>query len=663
MKKWAGISVIVVLSVLLGLSCVVGTRAADRASFGSVQENEEYRSQVIQSDGENFVIYQNVLSGKFGVEKTDKNLKDFQTVGTVHQGEVYQIFQYKENQKQFLGMEPLLKKDEQQWKTPVFEVKGTFLAAGSTKTDVFVSILGEDKKTITEYILSLEDMETGWMERIDFHLTEEHQLRLAAYDENQLIFQRTDGKVFCCDVVIEEIEAEDAAVLVGNLNKSLMYGAESTWNMHAILCSMDDCFVPALIMALLIVLFLYGCNKKEPIMYRVLGFTESISSLCVVVIGYLCAIAVIQNDLFIIEDKIEIILLIKLVVYIVFVIITLVHLIAAVVMAKRWKRFTKAMEYVATEKKAYTEIPTEQDGLQMVWTPLDVIGRTMVRTEYQKDMMYKNYFRFVPKGMHQLLEKQEMAEVSIGDYSSVNGCMVHFSIENIKDYDASEYMSIMTDSLNIMHKVRVKHGGMFHSAGADLLERKVFFQQNPKAALHFAVDLVHAYNRKGSLKNVDFMFMLHLSDYYYGISGVEDMMTPFMFCKEEKILEPYIKELTKAKVKIALTEQTLSLVGNDFSVRYIGFISDKKMGDIKIYECLDAYQEQKRKQMETTKATFQNALNLFYSNDFYLARNAFNDVLKINEQDQIARWYLFHCEYHLNHPDAEISYELFENRN
>lgn len=85
------------------------------------------------------------------------------------------------------------------------------------------------------------------------------------------------------------------------------------------------------------------------------------------------------------------------------------------------------------------------------------------------------------------------------------------------------------------------------------------------------------------------------------------------------------------------------------------------VGSLKLYEGLDAYPETQRKLMMETDALFQQGLQLFYSNDFYLARNTFNEVLKLNEQDHIARWYLFHCEYHLNHPDAEVSYGLFEN--
>ena len=191
--------------------------------------------------------------------------------------------------------------------------------------------------------------------------------------------------------------------------------------------------------------------------------------------------------------------------------------------------------------------------------------------------------------------------------------------------------------------------------------RKVFFETSPKEALDFAVELYHAHSVKEKLVGTNVIMMLHQADYHYGVSGVEDMMTPFIYCREEKVLDAYRDALADAKVRIVVTEQTLVRVGKGFSTRYIGFVSGGAMnGSIKLYEILDAYLEEKRKVMIDSDISFQKALKLFYSNDFYLARNAFNEVLKLNEQDEIARWYLFHCEYHLNKPEAEVSYGLFE---
>ena len=61
MKKWIGISVVVFLLTLLGMSCIAGKQTAEKADFGVVQKDGEYLSQVIQSEDRDFVVLQNVL--------------------------------------------------------------------------------------------------------------------------------------------------------------------------------------------------------------------------------------------------------------------------------------------------------------------------------------------------------------------------------------------------------------------------------------------------------------------------------------------------------------------------------------------------------------------------------------------------------------------------
>lgn len=341
--------------------------------------------------------------------------------------------------------------------------------------------------------------------------------------------------------------------------------------------------------------------------------------------------------------------------------LTAAHIGLFIYFSNRWRKFQEGITFVATEKKAYPETPAYDDGLQHAWMPLESIGHNLNRLYYERELLYRRYYRFVPKGMENLLKKPELADIEIGDRNKIRGCMVDFLLEDMKGLDGAEYMEMMTKSLELMHSVRELRGGIFLSAAADLQERKIFFEQNARKALQFAVDLLHVYAERGLLTKNDMIFMLHAAEFQYGISGVKDMTTPYMYSRQESILELYTKALARAKVRIAMTEQTRQLIGEGFSTRYIGFVSGgEAVGSLKLYECLDAYAEDKRKLMLETDTMFQRGLQLFYSNDFYLARNTFNEVLKLNEQDHIARWYLFHCEYHLNKPEAEVSYGLFE---
>ena len=344
------------------------------------------------------------------------------------------------------------------------------------------------------------------------------------------------------------------------------------------------------------------------------------------------------------------------------VLLTLLHLGLYVYFSRKWENFVKGISFVATEKKAYPETPAARDGLQNAWVPLDRIGHNLSELYYERDRFYRSYYRFVPKDMERLLNKPEIVDIEIGDRNKIRGCMAHFVLEDLKKENGEDYMELMTASMELLHQARRKWDGIYLGGTADLLERKMFFEQNARNAAQFSVELLHALAVHELLGDKNLIMMLYAADFQYGISGVKDMTMPYIYAREERTLEPYVKSLARAKVKLAMTEQTVRLLGAGFSTRYIGFVTNgEDAGSLKLYECLDAYPETQRKTILETDRLFQKGLQLFYSDDFYLARNTFNEVLKINEQDRIARWYLFHCEYHLNKTGAAVSYGLFEN--
>lgn len=358
----------------------------------------------------------------------------------------------------------------------------------------------------------------------------------------------------------------------------------------------------------------------------------------------------------------EVISLTRSVSYFIMLIVTAIHMLVFLFFSSRWKNFLEGMEYVASRKSAYAEVPKRNDGLYGAWAILDRIGHNVVKLKRERDLLYKSYYRFVPKGMERLLNKPDLSEIEQGDCNKVKGCMVTFHMENVKDKSHDTYMDIMNESMELTSKCREKNHGIMISNSADLQQRKIFFEQAPYEALNFATDLYQSHARREKMADADVIMMLHQAEYYYGMTGNEQMLTPFMYCEEEKVLDVYMGALARAKVKIVLTEQTFKAVGNGFAARYIGFIAgDALKGSIKLYEGLDAYPQDRIKKIKESDALFQKALSRFYSNDFYVARNLFNEVLKMNQQDEIAKWYLFHCEFYLNRPEAEITYGLFEN--
>lgn len=785
MKRWIGLYIVLFLAAVGILSCAAGLNPTKEVSFGAVEQEGGYASQVIRTDAHEYVLYQNPEQGKFSIAKTEKALQDYETVGTLHYNGVYMLYRYEEEGKQYFGIEPIGEaRGEEEWTPIVFQASGSFFAAGSMDDILYCSILGEDGKTITEYMLPAETME-AWEERMYLNLPEGHFAVSGAYEGDTLWIAREDGVIYRRTEIAEQWSADlEETPLAATLEQKIADGAAGTWRLKNFTEGMEQMLLPGMALALLVLLVLYGRRRQNHIVYRVICCTGILSLGALLYAGSAITERLVQRevletgveaghvleamrnnqradstvapdaywaamrqreglleDLLILKPETGKVLLAKELpagveiddyygveaqalalqaaagneavmtrlpkgdteVYAVamrdwrnmdpdsvllavlsadgiqrsisatlnsvyqiigglMAVSFLIHIGLFALFGKRWKKFVDGISYVATEKKTYPEIPQGGDGLQNAWVPLDSIGNNLSRLYYERELLYRRYYRFVPKDMERLLKKPELADIEIGDRNQINGCMAYFLLENMKNINPSEFMDVMTKSLELMHEVRVKRDGIFLSAGMDLQQRRIFFENSARNALQFSVDLLHAFAENTLLTENDMIFLLHAAEFQYGISGVKDMTTPYMYSAQEGILEPYAKLLAKTKVKIAMTEQTMRLIGDGFSTRYIGFISGgEEYGSLKLYECLDAYPENQRKRMLQTEVMFQRALQLFYSNDFYLARNTFNEVLKINERDHIARWYLFHCEYHLNKPEAEVSYGLFEN--
>lgn len=783
MRKWCSIFVAICLVMLLGTGSIAGKSIANNAKAGEICEDGSFLSQVVRCAGKDYVIYKSAEQTKFQVVKTGQDLYQYETVGTLHADRVYYVYGFVNETKQCWGLEPVSREKDETWQVPVIAAEGTLLAAGSAESEIYISILGNDGRTITEYALSLNNGVGEWRENVVFSLPEGHFAVCGAYQAQNLVLAMDDGTVYVRDVVVREVEeAPQDTLLAKCFADNIITGAEGIWSKNCSKEAMVQYLIPVILVSAFLVLLIAG-RKQSEMVYHLIFCSEIICMLGLLLAGYIFAGRLTKQEImetgietgYVLEDMkagqradgtvdmsgywkivkhyedlIEDIIIVDPssneviqaktltrgmivsevldkeletliqqtadgnkttmkqfgkgtkeyvvasrdftqidakslllaiisaegiekriesavstiwnVIFLLMAVVTILHMLIFLFFTAKWKKFLEGMQYVAYEKQAYADRPVTEDGLRSAWAPLDRIGHNIVKLRYERDLMYKNYYRFVPKGMDSLLGKPEMADIEIGDNNTINGCMVQFQMENIKDVSGRRYMDMMTDSMELMHQIREKHGGIFISAGGDLLNRKVFFESDPKEALLFAIELYQAHAVKEKLADTNFIMILHQDDYIYGISGVEDMMTPFIYCEEEKILDAHRDALSESKLRIVVTEQTRNSVGSGFSMRYIGFVSGGTMtGSIKLYECLDAYGEEKRKIMMESDSYFQKALKLFYSDDFYLARNAFNEVLKMNEQDEIARWYLFHCEYHLNKPEAEVTYGLFEN--
>lgn len=328
----------------------------------------------------------------------------------------------------------------------------------------------------------------------------------------------------------------------------------------------------------------------------------------------------------------------------------------------RWRRFSKALLLLVKKHEKYEEKKRVPNELIREWKALDEVYRIISRTQYEKAQNLGIYNQFMPKGIEKALGKNSLLDLELGDKTEVQGSMVTISLDDTGFEENQVYLDTLQQAFAVVHNNMKEKEGIMITQDSSLANTKVLFRENLDAAILFAIETLQAWDSHIHMVDKDKIFVLNYAQYQCGMTGSAEHLLPYVYTKEDRMVSTYMEALRRAGVKLVLTEQAVAKCDSKYVFRYIGFITGNGK-NIKLFECLNAYSNIKKELLMDTANTFKKALGLFYSNDFYLARNTFNEVLKENPDDKIARWYLFNCEHNLNLASEQvISYGLFENR-
>ena len=122
----------------------------------------------------------------------------------------------------------------------------------------------------------------------------------------------------------------------------------------------------------------------------------------------------------------------------------------------------------------------------------------------------------------------------------------------------------------------------------------------------------------------------------------------YLVSKETEKLASFADWLRSLRLSLVVTSSVKERESEIGETRYIGFIVADAGKRIDLYEVLSAQAGRVATAKLRTKAAFESAIKMFYDQDFFLARNAFTDILREFPEDEIVKWYLFECETRLN---------------
>ncbi len=280
----------------------------------------------------------------------------------------------------------------------------------------------------------------------------------------------------------------------------------------------------------------------------------------------------------------------------------------------------------------------KRQKLRRIKKRLQSLVKEKEKLRYENQQVMKTYKRLASWELHELLPENE----SDGSLEGIIGLVTMEQLEHKK--------------IQQICKCQKEQQGILLPDNLNLTAWKILFLNQGEQALQFAIDTLSGFPKDDNA----FTILFHHASCHYGIAGNSERAYSYFISKESDAFGKYLLQLRDAAVKLAITKKVHDQLSSNIKSRYIGYL-ELSGEPQELYEILDTCQEPERTQKIKADKSFQNGLQLYYKNDFYLARSYFAKVIRECPSDLIAKWYIFSSEKIMDGKidDTEFHYGLF----
>jgi hypothetical protein len=320
---------------------------------------------------------------------------------------------------------------------------------------------------------------------------------------------------------------------------------------------------------------------------------------------------------------------------------------------------------------------TVKGDLGKIQSAVSEMGVSLAIQKYEMSRMADSYYRFVPRNIERILDRAGVMEIEKGDVTALSERLAIVSVENrdvvLAKRDDRGFMQFVNDCFERIYGLVRSNNGILLSGDIDLSALPVLFTAKLDAVIgdgyNFGLNLVDCNAVSNGETKPDYFVLMHTAHILYGIAGTDKRAFPVIASAELNFLKPFHSKLRALGVRMAMTGQYLETYMDgenngamrEASRRYIGLISaEDGSRNYKIYEILDCLSDKERYLKLSYEKRFQDALALFYKNDFFEALVEFSAILKLNSSDLVVRRYVFASEKYFGEEDADkVRYDLF----
>ncbi len=278
-----------------------------------------------------------------------------------------------------------------------------------------------------------------------------------------------------------------------------------------------------------------------------------------------------------------------------------------------------------------------------MWDSLTEIGKRVEEIQYSKLRILEAYYRFAPKNIEKLLQKDSIIDVVNGDHISLRGTVATLNAIPSGNSDLRG-MDRIIGNIGIYQK---EHGCILIGKSPDMAVLQLFMQDYEKNVTSFFTEVFATHNQGND--GLTLSAALFYDKCSFGVAGTEEETTTFMDSERKRLISATNRIVTELHLSLVISEDVKERENVTGALRFIGYVGcGSRYGGIRLYEVLDAYPARIRARKMAVQDKFKEALDSFYEKDFYISRTLFSDILKETPDDAIVKWYVFESARYLN---------------
>ncbi|NER35770.1 MAG: response regulator [Oscillatoria sp. SIO1A7] len=281
------------------------------------------------------------------------------------------------------------------------------------------------------------------------------------------------------------------------------------------------------------------------------------------------------------------------------------------------------------------------------------------RFTYELFEINQSYSRFVPRQFLQMLEKQSILDVQLGDHVLQEQMSVLFS--DIRDFTAlsetmtpEENFTFINSYLSRMEPAIIENQGFIDKYIGDAI--MALFSGGADGAVKAAIAMLHRlaeYNLdrvQSGYPPIRNGIGINTGSLMLGTIGGSSRMDSTAI-SDTVNLASRVEDLTKNYgVSLLITHHTFSRLQNpaDYAIRIIDRVKVKgKSKTVSVFEVFDADPPEVQAGKFATRMLFEEAMLFYYQRNCGESAKIFQECLRVNPGDRVAAIYLERCQQYM----------------